>query len=208
MDFKTGFGNERDIEVPVLLEYIKQHLDINSALDVGCADNVYSSTVKRMVEQLDGIDLKDDYTGKRHYSRYIVGDVLKEKLDKYDLVFSISAIEHYGVKQNPVDNPLKSQIKMVRKIAKLAKKYVFLTFPYGQKCQVSEEFRMVDNGTLLCFLAQLYGFKKEIKFYSTDVPTPEVAWIELTQHEANQVKYEPSLGVQCVAMIRAERKDV
>lgn len=122
MDFEVKYKNERDVEIPLLLQFIRDHPDIEKALDVGCARSLYACQVKDLVKAFDCIDFEKDEGVSQCYDQYFVGDLLEKSVGIYDLVFAISAIEHYGVKHKFSSCPICSQLEMVRKMTAAAKK--------------------------------------------------------------------------------------
>lgn len=107
--------------------YLKQN-GINTILDVGCGDGVYGRTIFKN-QLYHGVDISEGAIkqavskneNKNHV--YRVSDFISDTYYDgiyYDLVFSLSVIDHvYDID------------KFIRKCVKIAKKYVWITAYYG-----------------------------------------------------------------------------
>ena len=208
MDFEVKYRNERDVEIPLLLEFIRKHKDIEKALDVGCARSVYLEKARELIKIFDCIDIEADQKASPFLDNYFLGDVIEKDLDIYDLVFAISVIEHYGVKQKPASCPLCSQKDMIKKLASLAKKYLFLSFPYGQPYTEPGEFIVISKDKLEYYLPALKDFNLKIRYYINDNLQAESKWYEVDQFVADASIYDKKYGIRCVCIVEGIRKDV
>ena len=208
MDFKNKYKNERDVEIPCLIDFIKAHEDIEKALDVGYARSEYGHEVAGLIEFFDGIDLRRDKKALLYLDDYFLGDFLEVALDPYDFVFSISTIEHYGVKQKPHNCPECQQKKMVKRMAFLARKYIFLSFPYGQLDFIEGDHVVYAFGSLGELCKSLKEFDLKIRFFFNPDPRSDYKWFECTQIMADGVRHDPKLGVRCICIIEGVRKSV
>jgi len=201
MDFQVKYKNERDVEIPLLIDFIGKHKDIKKALDVGCYGALYLEKVKKIVKVLDGIDFISGNAVSHHLNTYYHGDVLERDLSLYDLVISISVIEHYGIKQKPTANYQDKQIELVKRIGELSKKYIFLTFPYGLPQQHENEFTQIDKEQLKRFEQILKDFKLIKTFYFNNNPPLGNPYVKIAQVVANNMEYVRTLGVRCICVL-------
>lgn len=208
MEFKVKYKNERDIEIPLLIDFIKKHPDVEKVLDVGCARSLYIPLVKNLTRLLDCVDFERDEKLAPIFDNYFFGDATEVRLGQYDLVSAISVVEHYGVKQKPVLNYQDRQIALVEKIGQTAKKYVFLTFPYGELALIEGEFAVVDDVLLSMFEDVLDDFKLTKEFYFNINPQSGAKWIKTTPALASVVKHDPDLGVRCICILKGVRDEV
>lgn len=208
VDFPVKYRNERDVEIPLLMKFVKDHPDIKTALDVGCARAFYISWLRHHVLRLDGIDFDFDESINRYLSNYFTADFVGVDLDQYDLVTAISTVEHYGIKQKPDKCPFCVQIKFIEQMAWTTKKYLFLTFPYGQSALVKDEFMVYSALKLKTLLSSLEDFGLVVRFFYNRDPRQGLSWQECGSTIADDVWYDPEKGVQCVCVIEGVKKDV
>jgi hypothetical protein len=203
-----NYRNSRDVEIPLLLEFVRSKPDIKSGLDVGCADSLYIWDLRAFLSLYDGVDLRADDRVAKALDNYFTGDVCYLHLDPHDLVLAISAVEHYRVKQKPVAFPLFSQCRMVKKMARLARKYLFFSVPYGEPVFVPGEFMGYSKNRLGQLLFGIKDFDLKKRFFFCPNPPAGDAWSEIGQSEADKVGYSPELGVQCVCIVEGVRRGV
>lgn len=207
-DLNTKYHNERDIEISCLIEFLKAHQDIKKVLDVGCARSFYYPLIRNFAKIFDCVDMEYDKDLDKFLDHYIVGDALEEKLGVYDLVFAISVIEHYGVKQKPVKFPFFKQKALIEKMARTAKKYLFFTFPIGVMIRVEGEFVVETKESLAYFLHPLKDFDFKTRFFFNPEPCAVGPWKEIMIDQASGVRYDPRVGVSCVCIVEGVRKNV
>jgi len=208
MDFKIEYQNERDVEIPLLINFIKSHKDILSVLDVGCARAFYLEYLKGLVDKLDGIDFEEDENAVCFLDHFFQGDFMGGNFEKYDLVSSVSVIEHYGVKQIPVENYQDKQVELVKKIGRTSLKYIFLSFPYGQLTVAPGKFSIVDDVLLSMFGDVLDEFKPIPEFYFNNNPQAGKEWYQVEQAFADSQEYNERLGVCCICVLKGVKKNV
>jgi len=208
MDYPVKYKNERDVEIPELLKFIDAHSDIKSSLDVGCADAKYSKDVWERIKDNYGVDMRRDPDVLPYLKVFARGDFVTLDPPRCDLVFSISAIEHYWVGVDKEDNPFAKQRLMAVKMAQLAKKYVFITFPYGVAADTGTNFVIYSKDTLPWFLEKLKDFKLSMRFYYSDNLQAGSPYEDVGEAVANTVLYDPKLGVRCVCIISGIRNEI
>lgn len=201
--------NERDLEYPALIDFIKIHPDINTALDVGAHYSwyTYASDVKKLVPNYDGVDILPDEETKAIVNKYWKMNILDMPNVHYDLVFSISSIEHVGISTYKVNNYQQEQIKVFNKIMDLAKKYVFLTFPFGKEAFHDEEFANITEQQQWNFSKIAYDKRASLKrtFYFSEFPQGKKPWREVDIDFASEVEYKQELGTRCVCFLAIEK---
>lgn len=206
MDFPDKYQSERNVEIPLLLDFVKSRPDIKRALDVGCSHALYAKELSEAVPHLDGIDLVLDHDVNQYFKKFFVGDVLNLKLKLYDLVSCVSTLEHYGVKHETGDDYEAKQEALVKRLGSLAKKYVYITIPYGQPQHVLGTHSITGNKTLAKFRKALVGFKTTVEFYSKAFPENQGQWVQVPQKKADSVVYTPGGYVTCLCIIKAVKK--
>lgn len=202
IDFPIRYGNERDVEIPLLVNFVTaRSAYIESTLDIGCHGSSYAEEVSQLVPMYDGIDFVVDPTVFRFFNRYFQGDVLSVDLEPYDLVTAISVIEHYGIKQEPSTAFRAKQRELVTRIGQLSKKYIFLSFPYGVAQQHENEFANIDKEQLERFERILKDFGLTKTFYYNLKPDPGSHWVRIVQAAADNIEYVRTLGTRCVCVL-------
>lgn len=194
--------NERDIEHPALIDFIKNHKDIKSILDVGAfySYNTYANEVRPLVKNYCGVDILPDPITKKILDIYIVGNVM-DQTGSYDLVSCISTIEHSGVSTYHKKNYQKEQLEVFKKLLSLSKKYVFITFPFGLPAIHENEFANIDQKQLDSFIKLCGKANVSLKFYFSSAPQQQIMFEKISEDEANKVEYIPELGTRCVCVM-------
>lgn len=192
---------EKVVELPfILLNIPKKRKDVK-ILEVGCTGGIISIMLASLGYKVVGVDLRDFPLSHPNFT-FIKGNFLKLKIkEKFDVVISISTIEHFGMKHYDKTNEeidLKADEKAIRKIRKILKKNgIFLvTFPFGKKCRTSW-YRVYDFETLQRLFR---GFRIEkMEFYKADEHSQY--WIRSKRKEIEKIdscKKNYSLGVVCI----------
>lgn len=208
MDFKQKYKTERDVEIPLFLDFIKKHSPIKSVFDIGCSHAFYAPEIRKLVKTFDGIDFESDKIVVELLDNFYQGDFMGGNFRKYDLISAISVIEHYGIKQRPEDNWNDKQIEMVEKIGRLSNKYIFLTFPYGQLKVIPGEFAVIDDVLLAMFEDVLDNFVIEKEFYFNPDSLDGFLWSEIEEARASGIIQNSGEPVACVCILKGTRKNV
>jgi hypothetical protein len=163
--YNTTWTNERAVEVPIILEYLKSEmLQSKNVLEIG---NVLSHYVVTNHDILDKYEVRSDVINQ---------DIVdfNPKI-KYDLILSISTLEHVGFDEMPRD-PNKI-IYALNKIQNLLSEggEAIITLPlgYNEKMDkmITENKIQFDEKYIL----------KRIAF---------LKWIEIEWDEINEIKYD------------------
>jgi hypothetical protein len=196
------FHNERDVEIPLLVEWLeKNDCQLGSVLDVGYRQNHYAPFAQISSGYLMGIDLIPDPSLYQFYDELVHEDFLYADLPKVDWVFSISTIEHIGVEYSPTLLYRDLQLFSLEKMVKLANMGVFLTLPYGEGILFSGKYLQWGHRELEEAKAILKGTKYQTKFYSTPDPKEPGGWREVRKDLADKSTGDLSKGVDTIAVL-------
>ncbi len=117
--FNVTFTNERAVEIPIALEVIKSSLK-KEILEVGNVLHFYS-------------DFKHDVVDKYELGQNIINqDIVEYKTAKrYDLIVSVSTLEHIGWDEDPKDkNKIPKALDNMKNLLAENGEMLF-TFPFG-----------------------------------------------------------------------------
>lgn len=208
MVYLSKYGTERDVEIPTLFEFLKDKKDIKEALDVGCSHGFYLEELAGLVKELHGVDLEKDPDIDKHLKKYFVGDVLNLKMKKYCLVTSLSVVEHYGVKHEVGEDFREKQEALVKRIGELAKRFVYITFPFGVEMIIEGSHTVIDLKQLNRFRRALKGFKIELEYYTNIEPPEGQAWYKIGQKEAEKINHDARVGPRCFCILKGVKSGV
>src|SRR4051812_14481716 len=193
----SKYGNERDLEIATVVDFIKAHKDIKTTLDVGAHStwNTYAKEVKAMVNHAEGIDIAPDPKTARILDGFWIGNVTDDKLNipNADLVFSISSIEHSGISTYKSDWK-KERVRVFKKMYNLADKYLIVTCPFGAEMIIEGQYANITHEDLTAF-GKAVGKPLEhlTKFYYT--PAQQSEFTEIPYNEACNVEFDPNIGI-------------
>ena len=198
--------NERDVELPALLNFVDKHKDkIKTALDVGCAGSLYLHSLKKRIQVVNGIDLISYPTSEKILDNYWVGDAIRTPLEKHDLVVSISTMEHVGISPYKADNYLEEQDDFFRTVYLASSKFIFMSFPFGIGFLPVESFQNITNKQLSMFLTTLESDSYQLAFYHNEQPAVGKKWVEISREEASRETYMIQYGVRTVCHLEVEK---
>ena len=204
------FYNERDLEIPAILDFVKEHPDVVTALDVGChwSWSYYAPEIRKMLSNYDGLDLLADSQTAAIIDKYWQINVLDFENRHYDLVMCISSLEHAGISTYKIKDYKLEQQEVFAKLLELSKKYLFLTFPYGKEALHKGQFANItkEQFTVLSRLVDIWGkTKEELHFYFSEFPQGKKLWEEVDMEFANEVEYKSELGTRCLCIWSLEK---
>lgn len=195
--------NERDIEYPALINFIKKH-NIKSILDVGAfySYKTYAKELSELVDSYTAIDIDPDPITSSIVDKYYVGNVLDHK-GSYECISCISTIEHSGISSYKNENYISERFKVFKKLSDLSAKYIFLTFPYGKESFHENEFANITSEQLEIFTS----FCKKVNtiFYFSENPQGKVPFTVVDKSFADKVEYKRELGTRCVCIMEIEK---
>ncbi len=206
--FPMRFGNERDAEVPLFLEFLER-VKPTSLLDVGAhyTHAYYAKEAKAIMGPWPyrGIDLAMDLETAKVLDQYIVGDFMREdRRESADAVSCISTLEHFGA-------PLpQSYIRSARqysgavRIFETARRAAFLTFPFGLPGWIPDHYSNITDALLwdICETGTALGFSMRSSFYASETPQSG-GWAEVSHEAAHVAPLRADKGVECICVLEA-----
>jgi len=200
--------NERDLEIPALLNAVKNRLDnIKHLLDVGAhySHAHYARPLKQILDDrtYTGVDILADDITSQIVDKYYVGNISDLDIQKHDFVSFISCIEHCGLSTYKVNDFRAEQYHIFRRIFSLANKYVLMTFPFGQDHIYPGEYANITTEMLTNFtsIANQQGFHTiEEEFYYNVFAPGGHPYIQIPRDLAADVPMKKEKGTQCVCL--------
>lgn len=162
--YSLTWQNERIVEVPIVWEIVKEYAGKN-ILEVG---NVLSHYFPVNYDILDKYEKDDGVVNE---------DIVSfQPSKKYDLIVSISTIEHVGWDEDQRDST-----KILRAIENLKKLIapggkIVITFPVGYNPEMD---KLLNEGKI-CFTKQ----------YNMQRVSKDNAWIEVSSQHLKNIKYD------------------
>lgn len=213
---KTNF-NERDVEVPAFIKFIKTSTQLvprcSSLLDVGAHYSyaTYASDVKQLMSsgRYVACDILDDPNTARIVDEYLIGNVTDLELPTFDIVSCISVIEHCGITTYKKTNIELEQMSVFKRMADLAQRGLYLTFPYGLPGVFPGQYSNITANMIDEFCNYWKTNKGpdaiiDLQFFYNEFSPQGKPWIELTKEEASKIPLRVDLGlVQCVCIFEA-----
>lgn len=203
--------NERDVEIPAVLQSIRSASPhIHSLLDVGAHYSVahYAEEIRAILSsrRYDGVDLLDCADTRKILDNYYLGNVCDVELPCYDSVICISAIEHAGMSTYHKPDASQERDRVFDRILELAQHHIFLTFPFGQPC-IGHEFANITATQLGLWEAKCvaYGYRVQADYWFNEFAQMKELWHRISFDEAIQVPYRPERGGQCLALLEATK---
>jgi hypothetical protein len=199
------FYNERDVEVPQLLNFVDTHTNaIRTVLDVGCFGSKYLKPLHDQGKLVDGIDLlPSGEDEKKLLQHYFIGNAVTIPLDKYDLVICLSTIEHAGIKQYQTDDFVSEQTALFKKLVESSKRFIYVSFPYGTYELIKGECVILTRHRVKEFIKLLPPKSfYNLRFYFNEAIHNAEGWTEISQDKADHVPYNPAKGGQCVCIMK------
>lgn len=164
--YLTEQKTERLVEIPIIFNYMPKTK--SKILDVGCRYSLLPIQLASLGHEMYGIDVLD-YKRKHPNLKFYKGDIMHApfKDNFFDLVISLSTLEHVGLGAygDPVEN--NGDIKAVREIYRILRKdgKFLLTIPFGKPKNASW-YRVYNRKSLKNLLGK---FKiKSFKVYFND----------------------------------------
>ncbi len=194
--------NERDIEIPLLIEFLKKNdCFLVSVLDVGYRQNFYAPYVRDLVGCFLGIDIIPDLSLLPFYDELIHENFLFADLLKVDWVISVSTIEHIGVEYLPTKLYRELQLDAFAKMLGTAQRGLFITFPYGEDVFFAGHYYNGNRRLLDDYLKLAKGCKIKKIFLSTPDPKDPESWREISQELADKATQEMGNRVNTICVL-------
>ena len=199
---------DRDVELPNLFTFFKDKQGtFKSALDVGAhySANYYADQLRLYAEQYHGLDPDYDEVASRIVDKFIQEDFLKADLPAYDLVLCLSTIEHVGM--YPIIYPDREQIRDVffKKLLAIAKKYLWISFPVGQKYEIEGEMSIIPPDQTKRWLELIKPYRAQVSFFWSAGPQAGNPWELSNAERCFAQKYNDRLGTQAVCIMEIEK---
>jgi SAM-dependent methyltransferase len=157
----TTWKNERSVEIPIIQRYVKSHEGKN-ILELGNVLSLYFPV---------SYDIVDKYEEAKGVINEDVVDFKPEK--KYDLIISISTLEHIGFDEEIKDSTkIQKAIKHLRTLLAPRGK-IIVSVPLGYNPEMDKLLR--DGKTF----TKLYYFKR----------TAIDRWVEVSKEEVKNIKF-------------------
>ena len=178
--YNKTWKNERAIEIPVALEYLSKYRG-KKILEIGNVLNHYFKIDHMVIDKYEifpGVINKD------------IEDIYLN--DRFDLIISISTIEHIGLDDYPIDPE-----KAIRTLKKLKTKFlkkngiILVSFPVNYNEKISEMINKnkISNFEIFCFrkINEKHNLweevdYKEVKKKEHSQPVKAVCFLKLTKN--------------------------
>lgn len=186
---------ERMVEIPNILANIPKKS--SKILDIGCRYSLLPLQLASLGHNVTGVDIHK-YNGQHPNFKFVKGDFLKIplKANFFDLVISLSTIEHIGLGFYGEKKDKDGDKKAIQKVHKILKKggVLLLTAPFGKPID-SSWYRVYNLKRIRNLLR---GFKIEQLSIYREV---DGRWIPSVIIEAEQV--DCSKEVKCAFFMKA-----
>ena len=206
--------NERDVEVPAFLKFLKESAsDCQSLLDVGAYYSyaTYAKDARAIFtgKLYDACDIRPDSISSEIVDNYFTGNITELQLNSYDLISCISVIEHCGITTYEKQDIAQEQIDVFIRLCSLANKGMYLSFPFGKPGMIVDQYSNISEELLNKFTKIWKGEKGpeaqvSVQFFYNNFAPRGEPWVELDFSAAAQIPIREDLGlVQCVCVFEA-----
>lgn len=210
-EFPVNRKTDRDSEAPLLLEWL-QNKQFESVLDVGChsslTDGGYAEELRRRAKLYDGIDIREDSRMEGFLNHYLVGNANERFTNEsslYDAVVCVSTIEHAGLSTYKGSNE-EEKVKLFETCLKLAKRYVWISFPVGQPYVYPDQLSVITDKQLEGFETLTSNYKVKQRFLYNQGPQAGHPWREHTKRDvAVKIPYIDFIGNQSICVMEIEK---
>ncbi len=210
--------NERDVEVPSLLQAINS-CPPESLLDIGGSYSyaTYANKVRQMVKLYDVVDPAPCEITSKVVDHYFIAS-FPEGIDscglpRYDFISSISVLEHVGVKNTlpprgcfePASYEERREayrFDIIYQAYCRTNKMLFLSFPFGAEGIFPGEYMNLTSKDLE-LIARAFSF--DAHFFFSEFPQWRLPWEEVSLEVASTKPLRPDRGVQCVCILQAQK---
>lgn len=162
---------ERIVEYPLIFANLNLKPSTRiRILDIGCYYSNFPISLASMGYSVTGVDLMD-YELSHPNFKFIKGDMVSVSLpsNTYNLVTSISTLEHIGLGVYGDKNDLSADKKVMLVVHKILKENgrMFLTVPFGKK-YLNPSFRSYDLAGIKALFEPEFRIQKMEYFYCLD----------------------------------------
>ena len=208
-EFPVVLKTDRDCESPLLTEFIASHAPIDSLLDIGAhwSGNHYATPLRPHVRRYVGIDIQpaDPLTGKI-LDAYHTGNANTFNFgEMFDAVICVSTIEHAGVSTYKGDF-VKERMALFDTCLRLARKYVWISFPVGQEYTFEGQLAVITDEHLKVWEKLTEKFKVKKRFLYSQGPQAGHPWREHSKRDvAVRIPYLDFIGNQSICVMEIEK---
>lgn len=208
-EFSVVLKTDRDCETPLVTEFISERAPIASLLDIGAhwSGHHYAKDLREFVDDYVGIDIQppDDITGKL-LNTYHTGNVNDFPFNRlFDAVICVSTIEHAGVSTYKADY-VKERMALFSKCLRLARKYVWISFPVGQEHIEEGQLAIITEDHLCAFESMAKDYKVKERFLYSQGPQAGHRWREHSKREvAVRIPYLNFAGNCSIGVMEIEK---
>lgn len=190
-----GLNPERDLEEQLLLDLIRAG-EFGSCLDVGAhsTSGSYARLVAGLVARYDAIDLRDDPQTAALVDHYFIGSVV-DLVGAYDLVFSISALEHAGISYPAVDYRAE-RLAVMAAMWRLTRGELFCTCPFGAGVLIPGQYANVTDADLDAF-----ADVADLRYRFFHRRGHGDAFAEIGRADAAKVEFDPAVGIPLALVV-------
>jgi len=158
-------SDSRIVEIPLMFNMIP--FPRKRILDVGCRYSLFSIQLASLGHEAHGIDI-NNYKRKHPNFRFREGDIIKSGYPKnyFDIVVSLSTIEHIGLGRYNDKSNVKGDIDAIKEIYRITKLggQILITLPFGKPVD-TDWYRVYDIERIRKLLT---GFKINKKYVFRD----------------------------------------
>lgn len=178
--YNATINNERAVEVPIVNRFIGNDLHDKHILEIGNVLPHYCILPKNY-------DIVDKYEKAEFVKNIDILDYFPEK--SYDVIVSISTLEHVGKDENPVDmKKAGNAIKHIKTLLKKGGQFI-CTIPVGYNTELDKEFKK--------YFDNVYFMKKISK---------DNIWEQCSKEDALKAKYDIPYPAANAIMIGVYKK--
>jgi hypothetical protein len=206
--FPINLRTNRDAENPSVIEFIRNHSDISSLLDVGAHHSHanYAPEVRKLVKEYEAIDILSDPSTETIVDKYYIGNANNNIINKkYDCVISVSVFEHAGLSTYTAPHE-KEVIKLFETCLNLSTKYLWLSFDVGQPFITPYQHSPITKGIWKKMLILIKQYKVKKRFFYTQGAQAGHPWLEHNNEDmAFKIPYISYIGNQSIGCLEIEK---
>ena len=212
-EFPVVRGTDRDVELPVLSEFIesfRSNWHSFSVIDLGAAytADTYLPLILSFCLDYTGVDLREDVEVMKlmnnRTSRYLIENFNQVPINlQRDLVICLSTIEHVEVSPSGRGDILEEQRITFERCLELSRKAAFISFPVGLPRVIPGEFSIIGERLLAKWEHRLIPYRWDERFFYTEGAQARKPWKEhLDRSFATTRPYVDTIGTQSLCVLR------
>lgn len=207
-EFPVILRTNRDAENPSVIDFVRNHPDIQSLLDVGAHNSWvnYAPQIREMVKEYDAIDIIPDPKVSAVVDNYYVGNANDRTIVKsYDCVLSVSVFEHCGLSTYTADHE-KEVLKLFKTCLLYAKKYVWISCDIGMPYVTPGQHSPITLPLWEKMADMAKEYKVKERFFYTQGSQAGHPWLEHDKKEvAFIIPYISYIGNQSIGVLEIEK---